>query len=115
VETGGNMATETSYAQYIKDQLTGLGRIEVNKMFGEYGVYLEGKFLALLCDNVFYLKPIPEVVPHLSEVLEGPPYKGAKPWYIIEQTDDREYLQKIVEVTYHTLPEPKPKKEKKKI
>jgi TfoX/Sxy family transcriptional regulator of competence genes len=108
------MATETSYAQYIKDQLSGLGRVEVNKMFGEYGVYVEGKFVAVLCDNVFYLKHIPEVLPHLTEVLEGPPYTGAKPWYIIEQTDDRQYLQHIVEITYHALPEPKPKKEKKK-
>ena len=107
------MATETSYALYIKDQLNGLGRVEVNKMFGEYGVYLEGKFVALLCDNVFYLKHIPQVAEHLTEVLEGPPYKGAKPWYIIEQTDDRQYLQQIVEITYHALPEPRLKKEKR--
>jgi TfoX/Sxy family transcriptional regulator of competence genes len=112
VETGGNMATDASYAQYIKDQISGLGRVEVNKMFGEYGVYLDGKFVALLCDNVFYLKHIPDVIVHLTEVLEAPPYKGAKPWYVIEQTDDREYLQQIVLITYRALPEPKPKKEK---
>ena len=108
------MATETSYAQYIKDQLNGSGKVETNKMFGEYGVYLDGKFVALLCDNVFYLKHIPEVAAHLTETIEGPPYPGAKPWYIIEQTDDRDYLQHIVGVVYHALPEPKPKKEKKK-
>ncbi len=107
------MATETSYAQYIKDQLKDAGRVEVNKMFGEYGVYLDGKFVALLCDNVFYLKHLPEVVKHLTEVLEGQPYTGAKPWYVIEQTDDRAYLQQLIEIVFCALPEPKPKKEKK--
>lgn len=109
------MATETSYAQYIKDQLKDAGHVEVNKMFGEYGVYLDGKFVALLCDNVFYLKHLPEVAEHLTEVLEGQPYTGAKPWYVIEQTDNRAYLQQLVEIVFRVLPEPKPKKEKKKI
>ncbi len=108
------MATETSFAQYIRDQLSELGRVEVNKMFGEYGVYLEGKIVALLCDNVFYLKRTPEVLNHLSEVIESPAYTGAKPSYVIEQIDDRAYLQEIVEITYRALPEPKHKKEKTK-
>jgi TfoX/Sxy family transcriptional regulator of competence genes len=114
VETGGFMATDATYAQYIKDQLNGLGRIEVNKMFGEYGVYLEGKIVALLCDNVFYLKRTSEVLPHLSEVLEAPAYPGAKPTFVIEQVDDRDYLQHVVAITYQALPEPKPKESKKK-
>lgn len=107
------MATDLDFARYVQDQLSDLGKIDVNKMFGEYGVYLDGKIIALLCDNVFYLKRTAEVVPYLREILEAPPYQGGKPTFVIEQLDDREYLQEIVKVTYDALPQPKPKTPRK--
>jgi len=48
----------------------------------------------------------------LHEVIEAPAYKGAKPSFLIESLDDREYLSKIVFATYKELPMPKPKKKR---
>ncbi|MDZ7926179.1 MAG: TfoX/Sxy family protein [Agrobacterium sp.] len=81
------MATDLDFTWYIQDQLADLGKIDVNKMFGEYGVYLDGKIIALLCDNVFYLKRTTEVVPYLREILEAPPYPGSGEADLRHRTD----------------------------
>lgn len=33
------------------------GEVEARKMFGDYGVYCNGKIFALVSDNGFYVKP----------------------------------------------------------
>ena len=47
---------------------------------------------------------------------EAPPYKGAKPCYRIEadQWDDAEWLSALITASARELPEPKPKKVKRK-
>ena len=42
-----------------------------------------------------------------------PPYAGAKPMILVEETDDGEFLLNLFETIYPELPEPKKKKEKK--
>ena len=51
------MATNAEFIQYVCDQIGGAGAISVRKMFGEYAVYRNGKVVALVCDNQFFLKP----------------------------------------------------------
>jgi DNA transformation protein len=51
------MATNAEFIQYVCDQLRGAGAISFRKMFGEYAVYCNGKVVALVCDNQFFLKP----------------------------------------------------------
>lgn len=38
-------------------QLERAGTIEAVKLFGDYGVYCDGKVIGLICDDCFYLKP----------------------------------------------------------
>lgn len=108
------MATEASFARFIQDQLEDLGDVVIKKMFGEYGVFLEGKMVALLADNVFYLKPTSEVEVLLKEIMKAPPYNGAKDYFVIEQIEDKEYLCDLVRTNANVLPLPKPKKPKSK-
>ena len=44
------MASNPEFVQYIADQLAPAGQVTYYKMFGDYGVYLDGKMFALVCD-----------------------------------------------------------------
>ena len=51
------MASNADFVQYVADQCSGAGEITTKKMFGEYGIYCDGKIFGLICDDCFYLKP----------------------------------------------------------
>lgn len=106
------MASNADFVQYIADQCSGAGEIIVRKMFGDYGIYCDGKIFGLICDNSFYLKPTDAVRPMLREVALRPPYDGAKDYFYITDIDDRDYLSALVRETCKALPEPRPKKKK---
>lgn len=107
------MASSADFVQYIVDQCGGAGNIEARKMFDDYGVYCNGKIFGLICDNGFYVKPTEEGRRSLHTEDFRPPYDGAKPYFYIEDVDDRDYLSALVKVTCAVLPEPKPKNKKK--
>lgn len=51
------MASSPELVQYIADQLSPCGTITFKKMFGEYGLYLNGKMFASVCDDTLFVKP----------------------------------------------------------
>ena len=104
------MASSPDFVQYIADQCAGAGEIVTKKMFGDYGIYCDGKIFGLICDDAFYLKPTDAVRPLLHTVDIRPPYDGAKDYFFIEDIDDRDYLKMLVVETCKVLPPPKPKK-----
>ena len=107
------MASNQDFVQYIADQCAGAGDIVTKKMFGDYGIYCDGKIFGLICDDCFYLKPTDEVRPLLRVVDMRPPYDGAKDYYYIADVDDRDYLAQIVRKTCQELPKPKVKAKKR--
>ncbi len=51
----------------------------------------------------------------LGRVVEAPPYPGAKPYLLLsDELDDRALLAALLERTAAELPEPKPKKPRKR-
>ena len=104
------MASKKEFVEFICDQLSELGEITYRPMMGEYLIYVNGKYCVGICENQMFLKPVNKVRTLLKEVIEQPMYEGAKPSFLITDIDDRDYLCKIVKVTYDELPEPKPKK-----
>ncbi|MBP5340478.1 MAG: TfoX/Sxy family protein [Prevotella sp.] len=104
------MASNADFVQYITDQCAGAGEIVAKKMFGDYGIYCDGKICGLICDDCFYLKPTEAVRELLRTVELRPPYAGAKDYFYIADVDDRDYLSTLVRETCCELPEPKPKK-----
>ena len=107
------MASHQDFVQYIADQCSGAGEIVAKKMFGDYGIYCDGKIFGLICDDSFYLKPTEAARPLLRVVDMRPPYDGAKDYFFIADVDDRDYLSQLVRETCAVLPEPKPKPKKK--
>ena len=44
------MASHKAFVDYITEQLGGAGEIRAKPMFGEYGLYCDGQFFAVICD-----------------------------------------------------------------
>ena len=107
------MASNPDFVQYIADQCSGAGNIEAKKMFGDFGIYCDGKIFGLICDNGFYVKPTEACRKMLRNEDLRPPYEGAKPYFYIDDVDDRDYLSTLVRVTCAELPVSKPKSRKK--
>lgn len=73
------MATSQATIDTILSLYTGGGELSAKRMFGEVGLYLDGKMIALLCDDTFFVKPTPGGRELLGPCEEGSPYPGAKP------------------------------------
>ena len=106
------MASSLEFAQYVAEQLSGAGVITYKKMFGEYGLYCDGKLFANVSDDQLFIK-ITETGRSLFLGLpEAPPYPGAKDYFLIENVDDRDFLTALTLTTCQALPEPKKKRRK---
>lgn len=104
------MATDSGFVEYVCDQIRGAGSITFRRMFGEYALYADGKVVALLCDNQFFLKPTAEGRALLASPKEGLPYRGARPHLLIDEgLEDSELLSRLVATTARALPAPRAK------
>ena len=109
------MASDLEFVEFVVDQIKGAGDITFRKMFGEYAIYLNGKIVALVCDNQFFVKPTNAGREFIDDVVEAPPYPGAKPSFLIgEQIEDKDWISNLVLITEKELPEPNPKKKGKR-
>ncbi|KVQ01136.1 competence protein TfoX [Burkholderia ubonensis] len=106
------MASSQSTVDFIVEQMAAAGAVSARKMFGEYGIYCDGKMVALVCDDRLFVKPTPDGKAFLGECEESPPYPGAKPCFVIsgERWDEREWLSRLIRITAAQLPPPKPRK-----
>lgn len=111
------MATKASTIEYIEDQMASVAGVRSCKMFGEYALYVGDKVVALVCDDTLYVK-VTEAGRAVvgADYREGVPYPGAKPAIEISEDflEDRERLTQLFDVTAAALPEPKPKKPRRR-
>ena len=109
------MSSDKMFLDFVIDQIENAGQITYKKMFGEYAVYSDGKIFALVCDNKLFIKPTEAGRVFIQDVVEAPPYPGAKLSFLIEdKLEDRDWISNLVKITIDELPEPKPKKKKNK-
>lgn len=107
------MASDQKFVDFVLEQIENSGEITAKKMFGEYGIYADGKIFALICDNKLFIKPTIAGRAFIGDVLEAPPYPGAKPSFLIEdKIEDRAWLSELVRITVKELPTPKVKRKK---
>jgi DNA transformation protein len=111
---GATMASRQDTVDYLLDQISGAGRVSAKKMFGEYGIYCDGKIVALVCDDQLYVKPTPRGRDLIWKPREAAPYPGAKPYFLVtgDRWEDADWLAELIGVTAKELPAPKPKVKK---
>lgn len=107
------MASDQKFVDFIIDQV-GTDKLLYKKMFGEYGLYYDGKLVGLVCDNKLFIKPTHSGREFINDVVEAPPYPGAKPSFLIEdKLEDHAWLKRLIIITADELAEPKVKKKSK--
>jgi len=108
------MSSNQNFADFVIDQIQGAGQITVKKMFGEYGIYSDGKIFGLICDNKLFIKPTMAGRIFIGQPVEAPPYPGAKNSFLIEeQLEDSQWLSELVRVSLPELPMQKTKTKKR--
>lgn len=103
------MACSAEYIEFVCSQLEGTGIIRSKKMFGDWMIYVDEKPLILACDNICYVKMLPELEALLSDALTGSPYLGAKAHYILD-IEHKDLAHQVVRVLLPLIPYPKPRK-----
>ncbi|CAN5756465.1 TfoX/Sxy family protein [soil metagenome] len=108
------MASELGFVLHVCDQVREVGDVSYRKMFGEYGIYVGAKMVALVCDNRLFVKPTEAGRELLGTPTEGSPYPNAMPHFVLdEHLDDRSLLSAVFRATEAALPLPKPKKRRR--
>ena len=106
------MATQQKTVDFILEQIADAGDVSARKMFGEYAIYCDAKVVALICDDQLFVKPSKNGKAYIGKPVEAPPYKGAKPSFLIsgDEWEDADWLTELIKLTSAELPLPKPKK-----
>ena len=87
------MASDLSFVEFVVDQFDEDCVVTYKRMFGEFGLYSDGEFFALICDDRLFMKPTEGGRSFIGEVVEASPYPGAKPSLLIgDQIEDRQWL-----------------------
>ena len=107
------MSTSKETIAFLLSQLEPLD-VRARAMFGEYGVYCGDKFVALVCDDTFYLKPTDAAEPYQADLTPEPAYLGSNDYLAVDGdlVEDAERFRALVKATADLLSVPKPKKPK---
>ena len=101
------MASSKEYVDFILDQCSGLS---ARAMMGEYVLYYGGKVVGGVHDNRLLVKPTPSAKALMPNAEYQFPYEGAKEMLLVEDVDNRDFLEKLFNVMCDELPEPKKRK-----
>ena len=104
------MASSKDYLEYVLDQLSSLDDISYRAMMGEYIIYYQGKIVGGIYDDRFLIKPTKSALDLMPDASREFPYEGAKEMLLVEDIDDRDFLNELLNAIVFELPSPKKKK-----
>ena len=107
------MSSDKEFVDYVVEQLRDAGSIRSKKMFGEYGLYCDEVFFAVICDDQLFIKITPQGEAAYPALPKAPPYEGAKESYLVENVDDRERMTALTRLTCEALRKQPSKKRRK--
>ena len=107
---GLRMASSKDYLEYVLDQLSSLDNITYRAMMGEYIIYYQGKIVGGIYDDRFLVKPTKSALDLMPDASRELPYEGAKEMLLVEDIDDRDFLNELLNAIVYELPAPKKKK-----
>ena len=72
------MASHQDFVDYVAEQLREAGTIRSRKMFGEYGLYCDEVFFAVICDDQLFVKVTPAGEAAFPDLPKTPPTQGPR-------------------------------------
>jgi DNA transformation protein len=95
------MASDKRTVEYVVEQMGAAGAIRSRPMFGEFGLYCDDVFVALVCNDQLFVKASVIANEYLGDEHLAPPYPGARDAYRVpeERLEDRVWLSAFVRAT----------------
>ena len=106
------MASSKEYLDFILEKLSDLEEITYRAMMGEFIIYYRGKIVGGIYDDRFLVKPVKSAINYMPVARYELPYEGAKEMLLVDEVDDKEFLNGLLNTMYDELPAPKKKKKK---
>lgn len=102
------MSSKHTTVELVLSHMADAGWVVAQKMFGEYGVYCDGRIVGLICDDQLFIKPTPAGITLLEQegsVQWKSPYPGAKPYLWIPESrwQERQWLSHLVKISTTSL------------
>ncbi len=97
------MASRQEFVDYVAEQLRHAGHIRVKKMFGEYGLYCDEVFFAVICDDQLFIKMTPQGEAAFPDLPKVPPYQGARESFLIEDVEAQDQITALTQITCAAL------------
>jgi TfoX/Sxy family transcriptional regulator of competence genes len=106
------MTSTQQTVDFLVAQISLAGDVTYKKVFGEYGIYCNGKMVASVCDDKLFVKPTTRGRAFIGDVVESSPYPGAMSSFLIsgEKWENAEWLSELIRITTEELPIPAKKK-----
>ena len=104
------MASGKSYLDYVLEQLSELEDVRVRAMMGEYVLYYQGRIVGGIYDDRLLVKATKAALERMPEAERELPYEGAREMLLVEDVENREFLQDLLDVMADELPAPGKKK-----
>ena len=102
------MSSTKEYLEYVLEQCP--EGTTFRAMMGEYVLYFREKVFGGINDNRVLVKPVSSALAIMPDASRELPYEGAKEMLLLENLDDREFVQRLLEAMYEELPFPKKRK-----
>lgn len=87
------MASSKEFRDFILEQLENL-KPTYKSMMGEFLIYVKGIYFGGIFDDRFLVKITNTNSKY--DLSKAMPYENAKPMYLVENVDDKEYLERLV-------------------
>ncbi len=104
------MASSKEDLGFVLDQLSSLDDITYKAMMGEYIIYYQGKIVGGIYDDRFLVKPTKSAIEMMPGASLELPYEGAKEMLLVEEIDNRDFLNELLNAMVDELPAPRKKK-----
>lgn len=107
------MATSKEYALFVENQFRGLDGFALKRMFGEYGMYLQGRVLGFLADEQILLQSTPTAMRLLPKAERRELFPGSKLFIVFPDEGNGQLLRSVSLAMLEELEFPKPRKSAK--
>ncbi|NLT09166.1 MAG: competence protein TfoX, partial [Ruminococcus sp.] len=98
------MSSKKEYLEYVLEQLSGLEDISSRAMMGEYIIYYKGRIVGGIYDDRFLVKPTRSAKEMMPDAAYELPYEGAKEMLLVDDIDNREFLERLLTAMVEELP-----------